>query len=419
MTIAGISALAANCLSHALQPVTQRTLEFIRYMHTPVAKWSGSLHGHEWSYIDGRPVSAAELFANLAKRNGTFDNQWLLSKLPVPGLDQSLNLFLESLEPILSKEEYQKTKEAAKVFREGRGASLHVQLLGLSYITTNWIKEMWLKCAYLMSRKPLILSSSWYGADSLRDYRKLYSPNNIQYERAARLVHLGLRRHLEIESNTYPPIILRGMMPICMDPYRYLFGTTRIPKEGMDELQTTKSNHIIVLANGHIYKVEVIEKGLLLCESSLRQQFAWILNDAKTRGQGEGISLLTGDERDRWAQNREKLIVENSKQLEAEYLREMKTIYRKMVEKTSKYNELRTKLKYRFPAKGKLAERRYLPLRAEPLSDFEGETDISRQLSSVRQLVEVQYKPFIKEDKELEMELQQRRQKKVRLRLVQ
>lgn len=317
MTIAGISALAANCLSHALQPVTQRTLEFIRYMHTPVAKWSGSLHGHEWSYIDGRPVSAAELFANLAKRNGTFDNQWLLSKLPVPGLDQSLNLFLESLEPILSKEEYQKTKEAAKVFREGRGASLHVQLLGLSYITTNWIKEMWLKCAYLMSRKPLILSSSWYGADSLRDYRKLYSPNNIQYERAARLVHLGLRRHLEIESNTYPPIILRGMMPICMDPYRYLFGTTRIPKEGMDELQTTKSNHIIVLANGHIYKVEVIEKGLLLCESSLRQQFAWILNDAKTRGQGEGISLLTGDERDRWAQNREKLIVENSKQLEA------------------------------------------------------------------------------------------------------
>ena len=109
----------------------------------------------------------------------------------------------------------------------------------------------------------------------------------------------------------------------------------------------------------------------------------------------------------------------DSKQLEAEYLREMKTIYRKMVEKTSKYNELRTKLKYRFPAKGKLAERRYLPLRAEPLSDFEGETDISRQLSSVRQLVEVQYKPFIKEDKELEMELQQCRQKKVRLRLVQ
>jgi carnitine O-acetyltransferase len=47
-----------------------------------------------------------------------------------------------------------------------------------------------------------------------------------------------------------------------MDQYRKLFGTTRIPGETVDSIETPafpySANHIVVLTKGQIYKVDVL-----------------------------------------------------------------------------------------------------------------------------------------------------------------
>lgn len=42
--------------------------------------------------------------------------------------------------------------------------------------------------------------------------------------------------------------------------YQGLFGATRIPRKGQDEIKRTeKSSHICVMRNGHFYAVNVLD----------------------------------------------------------------------------------------------------------------------------------------------------------------
>lgn len=64
-------------------------------------------------------------------------------------------------------------------------------------------------------------------------------------------------------------------------------------------------------------------------------------------------------------------------------------------EEVDGYNVMRTKLKYRFPNKGELSERRYMPMKVQSLEKMEKEIGIDAKLTMIRKKINDKYKPFI------------------------
>ena len=102
------------------------------------------------------------------------------------------------------------------------------------------------------------------------------------------------------------------VVPLCMNQYKRMFGTTRIPGNVCDVLkQSNDSEHIVVLRNGRFYKVSLLRSdGSLLHASELEHQMQWIVDHADRLGppslsQGYGISAMTGGNRSEWAKFRE------------------------------------------------------------------------------------------------------------------
>jgi hypothetical protein len=59
----------------------------------------------------------------------TYDLQKSLQKLPVPKLNDTLDVYLKTLLPLLSEEEYKRVTEIAKDFQSTVGPTLHNRLL--------------------------------------------------------------------------------------------------------------------------------------------------------------------------------------------------------------------------------------------------------------------------------------------------
>ncbi|CAM1305565.1 CROT (predicted) [Pycnogonum litorale] len=108
-----------------------------------------------------------------------------------------------------------------------------------------------------------------------------------------------------------------------MHQWKRIYNTSRIPGDPKDSLvnyfKTEQEGemgprNIIVLMNGHIFTVDVIDvDGRILTVAELEAQFKDIEEQCKNRGAGPGISALTVDERSSWCKNRERLINLNAK----------------------------------------------------------------------------------------------------------
>ena len=72
----------------------------------------------------------------------TFSNDELLPPLPLPELNDSLSLYLDSVKPHLTYEEFVKTKEIVDNFEENEGKILHQRLLDRAKERKNWVNQM-------------------------------------------------------------------------------------------------------------------------------------------------------------------------------------------------------------------------------------------------------------------------------------
>lgn len=86
-----------------------------------------------------------------------------LPKLPVPPLKQTLERYLTALEPIVSEEELEHTRELVKEFLEGGvGSRLQKSLERRASKTDNWV-DIWLYLAeyvvVILEKKVLISDS--------------------------------------------------------------------------------------------------------------------------------------------------------------------------------------------------------------------------------------------------------------------
>ena len=72
---------------------------------------------------------------------GTFDLDGTLSDYPLPSLDHTLDLYLESTKPFLNAEELKETEECVVNFKANEGPNLQQILVDRAKQHRNWVKH--------------------------------------------------------------------------------------------------------------------------------------------------------------------------------------------------------------------------------------------------------------------------------------
>lgn len=222
-----------------------------------------------------------------------------LPKLPVPALSATLQKYLQSVRPLLSDAEFQRTEQAVKEFEApgGLGQELQERLLAKANDpnVVNWMEDWWLDQAYMGYRDPVVIYVSYfflYKDDKLRK-----SPA----QRAAAIATAALEFKRQIAQKTLEPEYVKGE-PLCMDSFKYMFNNCRIPKKPSDYEVTfdiLNNNHVVVLRKNRFFVVDTIYNGKQLSTAELQHQFQKIIDQV---GQSKGIPIgvLTSDNRDKW-----------------------------------------------------------------------------------------------------------------------
>eukprot|EP00760_Papus_ankaliazontas_P017187 PhM_4_TR17059/c0_g1_i1/m.90367/K08765/CPT1A; carnitine O-palmitoyltransferase 1, liver isoform len=228
-----------------------------------------------------------------------------LPTLPLPKLDTTIARYLESVKPLMSPAEYDATVDLAQQFLAKEGPTLQRYLTLKSLYSTNYITDWWVDIAYLRGRDNIAINSNYFCIARLRP-----PPTSRQASRAAVMIQLFVRAKLEIDHERLSPMLMQGVIPLCMDQYLRVFSTVREPHQTQDKLvsyDSLASRHVIVLHRGRIFVVDCFSQRSRrpLTARQLETTLQGILDDTSEAGSLEGaIPVLTSLNRDRWAEVR-------------------------------------------------------------------------------------------------------------------
>jgi len=259
----------------------------------------------------------------MAPKIKTFEMQSSLPVLPVPDLKETLKVYLESVEPLLTQEEFAETKKKVEDFGRagGVGEKLHAMLLeraskikprdgpeivtpanhpdGSAYPNAHWLEEWWESKAYLEDRTSLAVNINCFQTH-LRS-----RPCSQPLLRGAWFLKgcLDAQRQL-VEQLVEPEKAGKGAV-LCNSQYMRVYSTTRIPLKNCDHLMTyTESRHICVERRGHWYILDNVHEYSV---ADFYEVLQAIKDDADVQARGPGIAAFTGTDRDSWADARDKL----------------------------------------------------------------------------------------------------------------
>ena len=261
--------------------------------------------------------------------------QYSLPRLPIPKLELTCERYLTAVKPILNDDEkaFEKTRQLVADFRSGDGPRLDAQLRSKNTANrhTSYISQPWFEM-YLKSRLPMILNFNFFlvftdDEKQLPPAARLtnYIVSSIRFMNSLRanqldpeVFHLNPKK-----SNTdrfrqylrYVPkmisfygAVLQKAYPLDMSQYGRLFNSTRLPKKDCDVLvsSTEDVRHIMVIKNGHYYKVTILEKdGQMLPAEKIAATMKYLCEDLKEEKNKHPLGYFTADNRDRWANARE------------------------------------------------------------------------------------------------------------------
>ena len=233
-----------------------------------------------------------------------------LAKSPVPSLQESCNKLLEWSEPLLSRQQWQSTKEVVTQFTcsGGEGEQLQNSLVHWAdnKNITNWTASIW-SDLYLLARAPLVINSNvFYYLKSKLDC------NDFSQSQIATALVRCIFEFKSLIDNDKLSIDRQKEQPLCMAQYKNLFCATRIPQKGKDNVVIAEGKrHIIVLFNAHIFTLDIInEQGEISSFSEIDAALQQILATAEA---GQNIGILTTMEREAWAANRIALLNRKNK----------------------------------------------------------------------------------------------------------
>ncbi|XP_030289901.1 carnitine O-palmitoyltransferase 2, mitochondrial [Sparus aurata] len=259
-----------------------------------------------------------------------------LPRLPVPKLEDTIRRYLAAQRPLLDDDQFRTTEKLAQDFMNGVGKQLHEELVAqdknnkhTSYISGPWFDM------YLSARDSVVLNFNpfmSFNPDPKTEY-------NDQLVRATNIVCSAVRFMKTLRAGLLEPEVFHlnpaksdtdgfkkfirwvpsslswygaymvNAYPLDMSQYFRLFNSTRIPKQGRDELFTDeKARHLLVMKKGNMYVFDIIDKdGNLVQPAEIQSHLKHILSDA-TPEPALPLGVLTSENRDVWAGLRERLV---------------------------------------------------------------------------------------------------------------
>uniref|UniRef100_A0A8C1FQV4 Choline O-acetyltransferase n=2 Tax=Cyprinus carpio carpio TaxID=630221 RepID=A0A8C1FQV4_CYPCA len=248
-------------------------------------------------------------------------NEWDgLPKLPVPPLQQTLDMYLKCMGHLIPEEQFKKTKVVVEKFGApgGMGEFLQKKLLERSEHTANWVYDYWLEDMYLSNRLALPVNSSPVMVFPKQNFRS--QSDSLRF--AAHLISGILEYKSLIDGRALPVDYARGQLagtPLCMDQYNKVFTSYRLPGPKMDTLVAQKSTvmpereHIIVACKNQFFVLDVVINFRRLNEKDLYTQLERIKKMSDIEEERlPPIGLLTSDGRTQWAEARSVLIKDST-----------------------------------------------------------------------------------------------------------
>ncbi|KAJ1724303.1 Carnitine O-acetyltransferase mitochondrial [Coemansia biformis] len=239
------------------------------------------------------------------ERGLLFAHQARLPRLPVPDLESTLAKYAESLEPLLPPDELARSRRAIEDFgRSAQGQELQGRLRARAADPDcpNWLEEWWNDLSYMGYRDPVIPYVSYHY--SFNDDPACTRPA----QRAARLVAGAVEFRQMIADGSLPPDMQRSA-PLCSHSYKFMFNACRIPHVPSDRCRTAAyggNETIIVARNGQLFDFSFVRDGAVLSVGEIEATLEQIIKAADGAA-AVPVGLLTADDRDSWARNRELL----------------------------------------------------------------------------------------------------------------
>lgn len=222
-----------------------------------------------------------------------------LPALPLPSVDDSVDLYLSSIRPFLDANDMERTYLATRMFKEASGEilqrSLESRLQGIG--AEGWHYDLQIPGIYLRRRSPILPFGTFCGVHPLTE------TVHSQAERAAIIAETAYAFKQKLEARKLERDYLNEE-PLCPRSLDWLFNACREPLRIMDRVKKHQSNnYMFVLRRGHALKV-FLEEGVQPVEhTQLRDTFWKILQTSAE--EVPSIATLTADERNTWAELRD------------------------------------------------------------------------------------------------------------------
>lgn len=221
---------------------------------------------------------------------------------PIPPLAQTLQRYLQALEPLLPPEELAHTRRMAQEFGRpgGLGAQLQKRLEVRARNTKNWITDWWVQCSYLENREPLAVHSNPAISLPRRDFNDWRS----QLVFASKLIAAVLDFKALVDRGQLPVERMRGR-PLCMELYPLMFSSCRVPGPKHDSIAhfgraRRSPTHITVVRNYQFFQLEVYNSdGSRMTESQIHAQLLRIRSQS-WKTDKEPMGILTSEHRHTW-----------------------------------------------------------------------------------------------------------------------
>lgn len=230
-------------------------------------------------------------------RSPSQDPQNRKRPLPVPDLESTLSMFVDSRRAVSSPEELEETERVVREFVES-GKEL-VRVLKDDPSAPDSRLNFYDDYIHLERREPLQDHALFYIGHLTGG-----APRHSQSERAAIITVAALKFKKRLENGTLEANTLNDI-PLCMETLQWLFHTTQEPGQELDMARKYLPNtNVVVMRRGHLYVIEVHEDDDY---ASLNSIFLDILTFSEQAI--PSVSVLTTKRRDQWAFLRSQLSI--------------------------------------------------------------------------------------------------------------
>lgn len=301
----------ATPIRNGLSSIWLRVQRTFDWLHSAALRLL--LSSRQW-VLHPRSVTSriqANAIQRLSRSKQSFED--VLPILPVPELQHSVDKYLQSIKPFVSRDDYASIQTRSRYFVVEEGKELQAKLVELAKQKRNWLEETWLNYAYLENRFSAHCTA-WYGLDSVVPTTNKYLFSKV--DRAARLIFLVMQFREKIRLGTLPET--EGGVPICMHQFKRVFGANRTPGKDCDTLDVySDSEHIIVLVRGKVYQLRLFDdKGARLSEGLIASGLRKIYANAVKDDSGEHVSVLSMQDRNKWFEHKSIIKQKNEKNLQ-------------------------------------------------------------------------------------------------------